>query len=154
MARNNSFVDPVYKIGQTARPPSVRLEELSNDTSVYREFELVYFVHVANRDPAEGQAHYLLRDYRVNPKKEFFEASISEIVRVLDQVANEFPIPLGKSRRAGYLEQLLKPRMPRCLRCGSKNRVPYVLVEIRIKCGSCHEWLSSSTKTPQTDARG
>ena len=53
VARNRSYVDPVFKIGQSSRPPSVRVAELSSDTSVYRDFELVYFVHVGNRDPAE-----------------------------------------------------------------------------------------------------
>ena len=138
-AQNRSFVDRVFKVGQSARPPGVRVAELSNNRAVYRDFELVYFVHVGNRDPAEGQAHSILQEFRVNPRKEFFKAPLQTVVGVLDQVADMFPIPLGKTPRAGYLKQPLTPYMIRCARCGSRNRVPNVLVELMITCGSCEE---------------
>lgn len=138
-ARNRSFVDPVFKVGQTARPPMVRVAELSRNTAVYRDFELVYFVHVGDRDPAEGQAHSNLQEYRINPAKEFFEAPLRTVVSVLDQVAIGFPIKLGKTARAGYLKQPLTPYVIGCARCGSENRVPNVLVELMITCGSCKD---------------
>ena len=141
-ARNRSFVDRVFKVGQSARPPDVRVAELSSDTAVYRDFELVYFVHVGNRDPAEGQAHYRLQDYRVNPRKEFFQAPLQTVVGVLDQVANMFPIPLGKTSRAEMLKQPPSPYLTRCTRCGSSNRVPNVLIELIVTCGSCREQLT------------
>ena len=47
-ARNESFRDPVYKVGQSTRPPTVRVGELSAATAVYHDFELVYFVHVSD----------------------------------------------------------------------------------------------------------
>ena len=119
----------------------VRVAELSGSTAVYRDFEMVYFVHVGNRDPAEGQVHSILRDFRINPSKEFFEAPLQTVVGVLDQVANMFPIPLGKTPRAGYLKQPLTPYMIRCASCGSKNRVPNVLVELKVSCGVCKEQL-------------
>ena len=46
-ARNPSFVDPVFKIGQSKVSPVVRVDQLSN-SSVYRPFELVYWVHVGD----------------------------------------------------------------------------------------------------------
>ncbi|WP_419160878.1 GIY-YIG nuclease family protein [Candidatus Palauibacter sp.] len=66
-ARNPSFVDPVFKIGQSKVSPAVRVHQLSSSTSVYRPFELVYWVHVSDRDRAEGHAHQLLQEHRVNP---------------------------------------------------------------------------------------
>lgn len=138
-ARNRSFVDRVFKVGQSARPPHVRVEELSSNTAVYQDFELVYFVHVGNRDPAEGQAHYRLQDYQINSRKEFFQAPLQTVVGVLDQVANMFPIPLGKTPRAGFLNQPLSPYLTRCSGCGSRNRVPNVLIELMITCVSCRE---------------
>ena len=69
-ARNPSFLDPVYKVGQSSRPPTLRVAELSSSTSVYVDFELVYFVHVGDRDTAEGLVQIALQDYRVNPTKE------------------------------------------------------------------------------------
>ena len=64
-ARNPSFADPVFKIGQSKVSPAVRVGQLSSSTSVYRPFELVYWVHVSDRDRAEGYAHQLLQEHRV-----------------------------------------------------------------------------------------
>lgn len=136
--RNSAFADPVFKIGQSSRPPAERVSELCAETSVYREFQLVYFVHVANRDLAEGRTHSLLQEFRVNPKKEFFQASLPEIVRAMDSAANMSPIPLGKTPRGGFLSQPLAPRIIDCTGCGVQNRIANVLVEILITCGTCN----------------
>ena len=140
-ARNDCFVDPVFKVGLSSRPPTVRVAELSASTSIYSDFELVYFVHVRDRDVAEGQAHLALQDFRVNPKKEFFQAPLPVIVRVLDRVANMFPVPMGRTPRAGFLEQPLRQRSMHCPQCGFANRVPNVLVKIRLACGVCKKRL-------------
>ena len=50
VARNPCFADPVFKVGQTKVSPVSRVDKLSGSTSVYRPFELVYFVHVSDRD--------------------------------------------------------------------------------------------------------
>ena len=136
--RNSSFADPVFKIGQSSRPPAERVSELSASTSVYREFQLVYFVHVANRDVAEGRTHLVLQEYRVNPNKEFFQATLPEIVRAMDSAASMCPIPLGKTPRAGFLAQPLMPHVISCTCCRAKNRIANVLVEILITCGTCN----------------
>ena len=138
---NSSFVDPVYKIGQSSRPPDARVSELSTSTSVYGKFDLVYFVHVSDRNRAEGQTHSALEDHRVNPGKEFFRAPLPVIVKAMDMAASAFPVQLGRTPRAGYLPQPLQPRLVRCPRCGSQNRVPRVLTRIRVSCGSCGEGL-------------
>lgn len=136
-ARNSCFVDPVFKIGQSKVSPVVRVNRLSGSTAVYRPFELVYWVHVSDRDLAEGYAHELLRQYRVNPGREFFAAPVVEVARALDQAAASFPIPLGRTPRAGYLGPGLAPIVVRCSRCGTANRTPRLLVSIRITCGNC-----------------
>ena len=102
-ARNSCFADPVFKVGQTKVSPVVRVDRLSGSTSVYRPFQLVYWVHVSNRDLAEGFAHEILRESRVNPSKEFFNASVVEVARALDQAAAHYAIPLGRTPRAGFL---------------------------------------------------
>ncbi len=140
-ARNPSFVDPVFKIGQSKVSPVVRVDQLSN-SSVYRPFELVYWVHVSDRDRAEGYAHQLLHQYRVNPAREFFQASVMDVARALDQAAAHFPIPLGRTARSGFLGPGLAPVTVRCLRCGTANRAPRLLVSIRINCGNCAEMLT------------
>ena len=141
-ARNPSFVDPVFKIGQSKVSPAVRVHQLSSSTSVYRPFELVYWVHVSDRDRAEGYAHQLLQEHRVNPGREFFEASVVEVARALDQAAAYFPIPLGRTARSGVLGPGLAPITVRCSRCGTASRAPQLLVPIRISCGNCAETLT------------
>ncbi len=136
-ARNPSFVDPVFKVGESSRPPVNRMGELSASTSVYRAFQLVYFVHVTHRDIAEKQVHNALKKFRINPRKEFFQAPLPIVVKALDRVAGMLPVPLGKTPRAGYLQQPLQPRPVSCPHCGMENRVPGVLVQIRISCGAC-----------------
>ncbi len=140
-ARNPSFVDPVFKIGQSKVSPVKRVDQLSN-SSVYRPFELVYWVHVSDRDRAEGHAHQLLNQYRVNPAREFFQASVMEVARALDRAAAHFPIPLGRTARSGFLGPGLVPVTVRCSRCGTANRVPRLLVSIRISCGNCAKMLT------------
>ena len=92
-ARNSCFVDPVFKIGQSKVSPVVRVGQLSSSTSVYSPFELVYWVHVSGRDQAEGYAHQLLQQYRVNPGREFFAAPVMEVARALDQARRVLPGP-------------------------------------------------------------
>ena len=136
---NSSFVDPVYKIGRSARQPFVRVSELSASTSVYRDFRLVYFVHVSNREAAEGLTHAALGEYRVNQGKEFFLAPLPVVVQAMDAAANAFPVRLGRTSRARLLPQPLQPRLFVCPHCRSPNRIPTVLTEIRVNCGSCRQ---------------
>ena len=146
-ARNPSFVDPVFKIGQSKVSPAERVRQLSSSTSVYRPFELVYWVHVSNRERAEGYAHQLLQECRVNPGREFFAATVVEVARALDQAAASFPIPLGRTARSGFLRPGLAPITVPCPRCDTANRAPRLLVPIRISCGNCSEMLGGDSKT-------
>ena len=148
-ARNPSFVDPVFKIGQSKVSPAVRVDQLSSSTSVYKPFELVYWVHVSDRDKAEGYAHQQLHQYRVNPAREFFQASVMEVARALDQAAAYFPIPLGRTARSGFLGPGLAPITVRCSSCGTANRAPRLLVPIRISCGTCGAMLTIAAPSTQ-----
>ena len=137
VARNPSFAEPVFKIGQTKVSPVKRVEGLSGSTSVYRPFELVYFVHVSDRDQAEGHVHRALAASRVNPSKEFFLAPLMTVVRALDEAAGRWPIQLGRTPRAGYLGPALEPRVVPCHHCGVKNQVPRLLVSVKVNCNVC-----------------
>lgn len=137
VVRNPSFKDPVFKVGMSSRPPGVRLSELSASTAVYAPFEMIYFVHVSDRELAEGQVHYMLRDYRVTPNKEFFEAPIRMIIDAVDRAAEMFPILIGKGRRKTILEQVLGVAAYHCEKCGTENRVKHLLGVMKITCGNC-----------------
>lgn len=137
IARNSCFAEPVFKIGQTKVSPVKRVEGLSSSTSVYRPFELVYFIHVSDRDQAEAHVHQALAASRVNPSKEFFLAPLMTVVGVLDEAASHWPIQLGRTPRAGFLEPALTPRVVACHHCGGRIRVPRLLVSVRVNCSLC-----------------
>lgn len=137
VARNPCFAEPVFKIGQTKVSPVMRVEGLSSSTSVYRSFELAYFVHVSDRDLAEGHVHQVLAASRVNPSKEFFLAPLMTIVRVLDEAASRWPIQLGRTARVGFLEPALTPRVVACHHCGGRIKVPRLLVSVQVNCSHC-----------------
>ncbi|MXW82001.1 MAG: GIY-YIG nuclease family protein [Rhodothermaceae bacterium] len=143
-ARNPSFVDSVYKIGQTTVSPSKRVEQLSSSTSVYRKFELAYFVHVSDHRAAEDFVHRALSDCRLNLGKEFFQASIMAVVKTLDEAGRRWPIPLGKSPSAGVLPPALDKRVVACPTCNMESKVPKVLVDISVTCTHC----ANSFKVP------
>ena len=137
VARNPCFADPVFKVGQTKISPVARVDKLSGSTSVYRPFELVYFVHVSDRDQAEGHVHQALAASRINPAKEFFHVPLMTVVGALDDAASHWPIPLGRTPRSGFLEPALKLRVVACQQCGGKTRVPRLLISVRVSCSRC-----------------
>lgn len=137
VARNPCFADAVFKIGQTQVSPSERIETLSASTSVYSRFDLVYFVHVSDHLAAEGYVHQILKDFRVNPRKEFFNAPIMTVVKALDEVGNLWQIPMGKTPRAGTLPPALKKRIISCPKCTKKNRLPLLGIDITVTCVAC-----------------
>ena len=147
-ARNRSFTDPVFKVGQTKVSPLQRVEELSASTSVYQPFELVYFIHVSDRDKAESFAHRAMKDSRLNPRKEFFQAPLMTIVKVLDEAALQWQIQMGKTPLAGFLPPALGKRIETCPRCKAKNRLPRLLVEISVTCVECGATHKLDTDVP------
>lgn len=143
-ARNPCFVDAVFKIGQTKASPTQRVEKLSASTSVYRKFQLVYFIHVSDRTQAEGYVHHILGASRINPSKEFFKAPLMKVVAALDEAGWRWRIQRGRSMRAGFWEPALQPRAITCRRCGGKISAPRLLIEVRATCKRC----SASFKVP------
>ncbi|MCY4674952.1 MAG: GIY-YIG nuclease family protein [Bacteroidetes bacterium] len=137
VAWNPCFVDTVFKIGQTRVSPSERIEGLSTSTSVYQNFRLAYFVHVSNRLKAEKYVHQTMKDSRLNPGKEFFNAPIMNVVKVLDKAGSLWQIPAGKTPRAGYLPPALDKQIISCPRCKKKSRVPLLGIDITVNCPAC-----------------
>ena len=71
------------------------------------------------------------------PRKEFFEAPLMTVVSVLDEAGRWWPIQLGRPPRAGFLEPALGKRIVRCPRCGEKNSLPELLMDISATCMAC-----------------
>ena len=67
------------------------------------------------------------------------------VVRVLDQAASHWPIQLGRTPRAGFLEPALTPRVVACHHCGGRVKVPRLLVSVRVNC--TNEWSTTPLTT-------
>ena len=88
--RNPNHKKMMFKIGETSRDPFVRAQELSSSTGVPIPFQVVYFIGVRDRRPAEGFVHSQLRQYRISQSKEFFSAPLREVVKAMDLAAKHF----------------------------------------------------------------
>ena len=140
--RNPAFRELLLKIGQSGRPPMLRAVDLSSATAVPRDFQLVYFVHVADRHQAEQYVHAELASYRASPGKEFFSAPLVEAIEALDRAAASLPIVVGRGKYAYVLEQYFGAVTATCVGCGSKNRVRHLAITVAAKCRSCGKPLS------------
>lgn len=86
IASNPAFLSNLLKIGITCEDLDTRFEQLSKPTGVPDEFRLVYSCEVSDVLKAESRIHLLLRDYRYNPRKEFFKISKHKAISVLERV--------------------------------------------------------------------
>ena len=134
--RNPAFKDRLLKIGQSRRPPNVRAEELGAETGVPEGFEVVYFVHVSDRNKAETFVHSELDRFRKSAKKEFFHAPLPTAVEALSRAADAFPVVIGR-RNPLILPQYFDTFMVQCTTCARTNRVRQMAVMIPVRCGKC-----------------
>jgi len=65
---------------------------------VPRDFDIIYFVHVADRHQAEQYVHTQLATYRASPGKEFFSAPLVQAIEALDRAAESLPITIDRGR--------------------------------------------------------
>jgi len=135
--RNPAFRELLLKIGQSSRPPMLRAIELGAATAVPRDFDIIYFVHVADRHQAEQYVHTQLAAYRASPGKEFFSAPLVQAIEALDRAAESLPITIGRGRHAYVLQQYFEAVTTTCSRCGTKNRVRRLAISVAVKCRAC-----------------
>lgn len=89
---NPAFRPNRFKVGRTARTPEERASELSAETGVPEPYEVHYKERVRDCVLAERLIHERLHSVRMDTRKEFFEAPLSEIIAVLRAVAEEVGI--------------------------------------------------------------
>jgi hypothetical protein len=82
-AMGNQSFPSVYKIGCTERSPQQRADELSAATGVPTEYYVIAYIECAAFQAVERQIHERLGEYRVNPGREFFEAPLELIARLM-----------------------------------------------------------------------
>lgn len=79
----------IFKVGLTSRTTDIRSSELTSSTSAPDQFLVVEEWEVTDCEIAEKIIHERLDQYRVNPKREFFQARYSIICSVIRDVIAE-----------------------------------------------------------------
>ena len=85
IARNNSNPENHYKIGKSYRiDPVHRMRELTSETTNYED-EFISLGHaiVSNVDECEIKIHENLSNYRINPRREFFNIKLNEAAKLI-----------------------------------------------------------------------
>ncbi len=78
----------VFKIGLTQKSTDERANELSNATGVPGKIYVMHEWAVGDCVAVEREVHRRLFEYRVDPRREFFEAPLEQIMTVIDEVIN------------------------------------------------------------------
>ena len=78
---NPSF--SAVKIGMTKSDPVGRAKELSDTSSLPFAFELAWYALVDEYQKAERIVHTHFADVRANPKREFFEVAVADVIKAI-----------------------------------------------------------------------
>ena len=78
---NPSF--SAVKIGMTKSDPNGRAKELSDTSSLPFAFELAWYAFVEEYKNAERLIHMHFANVRVNPKREFFEVAVDDVIKAI-----------------------------------------------------------------------
>jgi hypothetical protein len=81
--RNSALKGTIVKVGRTMRTSEERAKEISNATGVPLGYEVLYEDDVLDCVLAEQLVHKYLEEKRINPKREFFDVPLKEVVRIV-----------------------------------------------------------------------
>lgn len=84
---NQGFPDFI-KIGSTMKDPRIRADELTG-TGVPFPYKVNYKVKTKNCEILEKKVHEILEKKRVNLEREFFNCSVDEAIKVINNVVEE-----------------------------------------------------------------
>ena len=134
---NPEFGD-LLKIGKTTREPQERAVELSRSSGVPTDFMVAHYLHVSDCDEVESLVHEKLKQYRLNPDREFFRLSLRDAVQTLSEVASNYQLPhLGASRDWDRKDEDENHHDIVCQKCGLGYRVLIWISESQSTCPTC-----------------
>jgi hypothetical protein len=87
---SNSQYPEIVKVGKTNIHPEVRAKQLSSQTGSVGKWQAEWYMVVPDAEIAEKTAHYLLKEFREDPKKEFFKISILKAAGIIEKKLVEF----------------------------------------------------------------
>ncbi len=142
----NYSMPGLVKVGRTDRSPSTRIDELSSATGIPTQFVLVYDILVPDAERAEQLMHGTLtnRGYRVAENREFFNAPIHEVVKLMielreelesisiDKTGNSVPSSLYSEEDGTSEESLIRKA---ALICAQSNSVDTLSLQRQLRTG-------------------
>ena len=84
IAQNQTYGPNVYKVGKTERTNvRERMQELTGDTGVLGEFKKLGHALVEDVEDCERKCHDVLRQFRIQQNREFFEIDLGRLVSLI-----------------------------------------------------------------------
>mgnify|MGYP001294941888 FL=1 len=84
IAQNQTYGPNVYKIGKTERTNiDERMQEITGATGVLGEFKLLGHSIVNDVDHCERKCHDVLREFRIQQNREFFNINLERLVPII-----------------------------------------------------------------------
>jgi hypothetical protein len=102
----NPAMPGLVKIGLTTDTSEARAAQLSTSSGIPSEFVVVYDELVADSAAVERSLHDQFREYRPNPRREFFRIPIKTAIKALQHEAQGFAIPTGSGTRRDITAEL------------------------------------------------
>ena len=87
--RSPALENNLYKVGLTKRSAAIRANELSSATGVPLPFGVLASWSVGDCTRVEREVHQRLAASRINPRREFFHAELSHIIKTINDVVEE-----------------------------------------------------------------
>ena len=118
---SNPSIPDLLKIGYTERPMEERLQEANGSTWVPTEFSIVFARHVNEPNAKEQIVHRILKEKRVNPKREFFRVTAEQVRPLFElmdgtwwdpEVDDEQPQLTGDKVVTLFLNEFIYPAKP------------------------------------------
>jgi len=83
---SNETMPGLLKIGYTKNHPEERSKQISSGTGVAVPYKVEWAYKCHNGEQLEGEVHQYLKEYRVNPKKEFFAIDLEEAKEIIEKI--------------------------------------------------------------------
>lgn len=87
---SNPAMPGLYKIGHTKSDAFSRAKQISHATGVPIDFQVEWTYRCFKGERIERETHRYFRRHRVNNRKEFFRVELSEIQRIIQQIAQKY----------------------------------------------------------------
>lgn len=85
----NESYKGLVKIGITSLSPSERARSLSSNTAVPTPFKVAYELFVENCEELEKKIHTELEEYRINPRREFFNYPLNKAIELVQSYSKK-----------------------------------------------------------------